>query len=120
MAKVATKDLSQKASELLKSVSESRKKALGAIDSLKEISGRIAKAEADRIRAEENEARQRTLEAAIKSINETAQQQAIAKAAAEKAKNAPAPEQKAENTASEKTQAAPVKAEASENEKKVS
>ena len=118
MAKVATKDLSQKASELLKSVSESRKKALGAIDSLKEISGRIAKAEADRIRAEENEARQRTLEAAIKSINETAQQQAIAKAAAEKAKNAPAPEQKAENTASEKTQAAPVKAEASENEKK--
>ena len=118
MAKVATKDLSQKASELLKSVSESRKKALGAIDSLKEISGRIAKAEADRIRAEENEARQRTLEAAIKSINETAQQQAIAKAEAEKAKNAPAPEQKAENTASEKTQAAPVKAEASENEKK--
>ena len=118
MAKVATKDLSQKASELLKSVSESRKKALGAIDSLKEISGRIAKAEADRIRAEENEARQRTLEAAIKSINETAQQQAIAKAAADKAKNAPAPEQKAENTASEKTQAAPVKAEASENEKK--
>ena len=118
MAKVATKDLSQKASELLKSVSESRKKALGAIDSLKEISGRIAKAEADRIRAEENEARQRTLEAAIKSINETAQQQAIAKAAAEKAKNAPVPEQKAENTASEKTQAAPVKAEASENEKK--
>ncbi|MBE5792738.1 MAG: translation initiation factor IF-2 [Clostridiales bacterium] len=121
MAKVATKDLSQKASELLKSVSESRKKALGAIDSLKEISGKIAKAEAERIRLEENEARQRTLEAAIKSINETAQQQAIAKAAAEKAKNAPAPEQKvekAENTPAEKPQAAPVKAEAAENEKK--
>ncbi len=108
MAKVATKDLSQKASELLKSVSESRRKALGAIDSLKEISGRIAKAEAERIRAEENEARQRTLEAAIKSINETAQQQAIAKAEAEKAekaKNAPAPEakpQKAETVPAEK------------------
>jgi len=108
MAKVATKDLSQKASELLKSVSESRRKALGAIDSLKEISGRIAKAEAERIRAEENEARQRTLEAAIKSINETAQQQAIAKAEAEKAekaKNAPAPEakpQKAETAPAEK------------------
>ncbi len=115
MAKVATKDLSQKASELLKSVSESRKKALGAIDSLKEISGKIAKAEADRIRAEENEARQRTLEAAIKSINETAQQQAIAKAEAEKAekaKNAPAPEakpQKAETAPAEKPrEAAPV------------
>ncbi len=108
MAKVATKDLSQKASELLKSVSESRRKALGAIDSLKEISGKIAKAEAERIRAEENEARQRTLEAAIKSINETAQQQAIAKAEAEKAekaKNAPAPEakpQKAETAPAEK------------------
>ena len=115
MAKVATKDLSQKASELLKSVSESRRKALGAIDSLKEISGKIAKAEAERIRAEENEARQRTLEAAIKSINETAQQQAIAKAEAEKAekaKNAPAPEAKsvkAETASAEKQQPAPAK-----------
>ncbi|MBR3927883.1 MAG: translation initiation factor IF-2 [Clostridia bacterium] len=113
MAKVATKDLSQKASELLKSVSESRKKALGAIDSLKEISGKIAKAEAERIRAEENEARQRTLEAAIKSINETAQQQAIAKAEAEKAekaKNAPAPEakpQKAETAPAQEAEKKP-------------